>query len=166
MKPNQEIEKQTSRIADAIVELVEGADVFVLLTQIDREISGFAKKTAPSWSKTINHKDRELLLWDGMTEAGAAALGHVIFGGKVAIQAVEAPLYLVDECVLENENWWPIALLPARAATLHARNNVLMRVSSKFLDYYVERTAAEGLSGYRLLTPSSVASTADRFSFG
>ena len=57
MKPKQEIEKQTSRIADAIVELVEGADVFVLLTQIDREISGFAKKTAPSWSKTINHRD-------------------------------------------------------------------------------------------------------------
>ena len=95
MKLNQEIEKQTSRIADAIVELVEGTDGLVLLTQIDRDISGFAKETPPSWSKTINHEDRELLLWDGMTEAGAAALGHVIFGGRVAIQAVDARLYLL-----------------------------------------------------------------------
>jgi hypothetical protein len=164
MKPNQEIEKQTSRIADAIVELVEGTDGFVLLTQIDRDISGFAKKTPPSWSKTITHEDRELLLWDGMTEAGAAALGRVIFGGRVAIQAVDARLYLLDEGVPQEENWWPIVLLPLSAANLQARNNVLMRVSSKFLDYYVKRTAAEGLSGYRLLTPSFVAYTADRFS--
>src|SRR5262245_9759900 len=146
MNPNQEIEKQTSRIADAIVELVEGTDGFVLLTQLDRDISGFAKKDPPSWSKTINHKDRELLLWDGMTEAGAAALGRVIFGGRVAIQAVDARPYILDKCVLENENWWPIVLLPPSAATLRARNNVLMRASSKFLDYYVKRTAAEGFA--------------------
>ena len=164
MKPNEEIEKQTSRIADAIVELVECTDGFVLLTQIDRDIPGFAKKAPPSWCKTINYKDRELLLWEGMTEAGAAALGRVIFGGRAAIQAVDARLYLLDECLLENENWWPIVLLPPSAATLRARNNVLMRASSKFLDYYVKRTAAEGLSGYRLLTPSSVGYTADRFS--
>ena len=98
-----------------------------------------------------------------MTEAGAATLGRVIFGGRVAIQAVDARPYLLDKCVLENENWWPIVLLPPSAATLRARNNVLMRVSSKFLDYYVKRTAAEGLSGYRLLTLSSVAYTADQF---
>ena len=99
-----------------------------------------------------------------MTEAGAAALGRVIFGGRVAIQAVDIRLYYLERCLLENENWWPIVLLPPSTATLRAPNNVLMRVSSKFLNYYVRRADEEGLSGYQVLTPDSVGYTADRFS--
>jgi hypothetical protein len=162
MKTNEQMEKQASRIADAIVDLVERNNGPVTLAQIEREILGFAKETPPAWSKMINHNGRELLIWDGMTEAGAAALGKVIFGGRVAIQADLRP-YLLEGCLIKNENWWPIGLLPAGKANLRAPNNLLMRVSPKFVDYCVRRADAECLPGYQLLTPS-VHYTADRFS--
>jgi hypothetical protein len=47
---------------------------------------------------------------------------------------------------------------------LRAPNNLLMRVSPKFVDYCVRRADAECLPGYQLLTPGSVHYTADRFS--
>jgi hypothetical protein len=41
MTTTEQIEKQITRIADAIVELVERTDGFVLLAQLDPNISGF-----------------------------------------------------------------------------------------------------------------------------
>jgi hypothetical protein len=156
--------KSAVDIADAIVDLVERNKGPVLLTQVEREIPGFATKDPLSWCKTINDNDRELLIWHGMTEAGAAALGSVIFGARLAIQPIDVRPYFLEGRVIEDENWWPIVLLPASAANLRAPNNLLIRFSENFLDYYVRQAEAEGISGYRLLTPGSAHYTTDYFS--
>ena len=50
MRTNEQIENQASRIADAIVGLVERTDGPVTLTQIEREVEGFMTKEPQSWS--------------------------------------------------------------------------------------------------------------------
>ena len=50
---NDTLEKQTNRIADAIVELVERTDGPVTLARVEREVAGFAKHEPPSWSFVI-----------------------------------------------------------------------------------------------------------------
>ena len=46
---NDTLEKQTNRIADAIVELVERIDGPVTLAQVEREVPGFAGHAPPFW---------------------------------------------------------------------------------------------------------------------
>ena len=71
---NDPIQKETRRIADAIVELVERTDGPVTLAQVEREVPGFAKHDAPSWGHVVTRPGREISFWYDMTEAGVAAL--------------------------------------------------------------------------------------------
>ena len=49
MKNDTQSEKETCRIAHAIVELVERTNGPMTLVQVEREIAGFAKYEPPSW---------------------------------------------------------------------------------------------------------------------
>jgi hypothetical protein len=160
MKKHMQPNKSANGIADSIVELVERTDGPVTLTRIDREISAFEKKEPPAWSM-LDCSGR--LIWDGMTEAGLKALHKVIHDRKVAIQLVNALPYILENCVLENEDWCPIVLLPAKAANLKTPT-LLIRASQGYREYCVTRAAAEGKTGHQLLTPSPLRCTADQFS--
>jgi hypothetical protein len=163
MQPEEiALEKLANGIADLIVDLVERNDGPVTLAQIDREIPGFAKKEPPAWCQMYGHNG-ETFIWDGMTEAGNVALRKVMYGRRVAIQFVNKLPYIVEGCFIENEHWWPIVLLPARAANLESPV-LLIRASQKYRDFSIKKAVAEGKLGHRLRTPGSVRYTADQFS--
>jgi len=163
MKKDTQLEKLANGIADLIVDLVERTDGPVTLAQIDREVPGFAKKEPPAWCHVVEHAGGEMFIWEGMTEAGHMALRQVMGGRKVAIQFVNELPYILEDCFIENENWWPIVLLPARAANLNSPN-WLIRASQEYRDYCIKRAVAERKTGHQLLTPRSVRFTADQFS--
>jgi hypothetical protein len=163
MNQANKLEKQASIIADAIVDLVERTDGPVTLARLDREIQGFAEKESPSWEYVVEHDDGETLVWNGMTEAGLAALRKVMSGRMVAVQYLSNPsLYFLEGNYPANENWMPVVLLPVRAANLQTPK-WLMRFSENFLDQCMRMAAERGERGYRRLTPSAVRGTADRF---
>jgi hypothetical protein len=154
---------QAGRIADAIVDLVERTDGPVTLARIDREISGFAAKESPAWEYFVEHAGEEALIWDGMTEAGCAALRRVMSGRRVTVQRLINLLpYALEGGFPRCDNWMPVVLLPVRAANLDT-SNWRMRGSQQFLDHCMREAAARGMQGYRLLAPSAVRGTADRF---
>jgi hypothetical protein len=142
-------------MADAIVQLVGRTDGPVTLARVEREISGFAKKDPPSWSQVLVD---ERFIWNGMTEAGCAALGQVIYGLRDAIQPVNVLPYLVEDYIITDEHWWPIVLLPAKAANLQTPN-FLVRVSPECR----EHSLAYGEKA-KFLTPAPLQFTADQFS--
>jgi hypothetical protein len=163
MSQDKKVEKQADRIADAIVELVERTDGPVTLVRIDREIPGFAAKETPSWKYVTEHDSGEILIWDGMTEAGSAALRKVMSGRRAAVQHLINPLaYLLEGSYPQCENWIPVVLLPVRTANLDTPN-WRMRVSQRALKLFMSNATATGRQGYRELTPSAVRLTADRF---
>jgi hypothetical protein len=157
------LETQANLIADAIVDLVERTDGPVTLARIEREIPGFAQKESPSWEYVIEHEGGEALIWDGMTEAGLAALRKVMSGRRVAVQhLINLAPYLLEGHLPPNENWMPVVLLPVRAANLDTPK-WLMRYSEKFLDLCMRMAGERGERGYRRLTPSAIRNTADQF---
>jgi hypothetical protein len=160
MKNETEVENLANRIADAIVELVERTNGPVTLLELEREIPGFATKEARKWDYTVGPK---MLIWDGMTEAGCAALHQVMSARRVAIQFVNRQPYILEGCTITDETWRPIVLLPARAANLDSPT-WLLRASPAYQDFSVKKAAAEGITGYRPLTPCPVRFTADQFS--
>jgi len=155
------LEREAGRIADAIVELVERSDGPVTLAQVQREISGFAKHEPPSWEHVVKHDGRETSFWSEMTEAGLTALLKVTRERRVAIQFVSILPYILDGCLIENEDWQPIVLLPARAANVDSPN-WLLRVPP-WCQEGLARATAEGKACHRLLTPPYVGATADHF---
>jgi hypothetical protein len=154
-------EPTSNVIANSIVELVESTSGPVTLARITREISGFAEDGAPSRDYFVQDGETECVIWDGMTEAGLAALRNVISERRVAIQFVNPMVYIVENCVSGSENWQPIVLLPKMAANLDTPN-WLVRASQGARDYCIERAAKEGRSGYQQLTPCPIRFTADQ----
>jgi hypothetical protein len=163
MTTNEQIEKQASSIAEAIVDLVERTDGPVTLAQVEREIPGFVANESPAKGYIIEHDDGEAVIWNRMTEAGLTALRKVIRGRRLAIQFVNVLPYFLEDCFIDDERWWPMVLLPARAANLETPAFPLMRASQKYRDLCITQATARGKTGNRLLTPGSVVSTADRF---
>jgi hypothetical protein len=155
---NDTLETQTNRIADAIVELVERTDGPVTLAQVDREVPGFAGHAPPFWNHVVMHAGGETSFWYDMSEAGLAALLKVMRGRRVAIQFVNVLLYFVEDRLVDNENWQPIVLLPARAANMDTPN-WLIRVP----EWCRDKIAKEGRPGYRLREPGVVGAAADMF---
>lgn len=141
MKKDMQLEKLANDIADAIVELVERTDGPVTLARVDREVPGFAKKEPPTFQYATQTDDGETIIWDGMTEAGAAALRMVMRGHRVAVQPMDVRPYLAEGYLLKNENWLPVVLLPAGAGNLEAQH-WLIRVPQKFRDYCVAEVKA------------------------
>jgi hypothetical protein len=163
MTKKEQLEDQADRLADAIVELVERTDGPVTLARIDREIPGFAAKEPPAWDYVIEDESRQALIWDGMTQAGCAALRKVMSGRRVAVQHLINPLMYLLECSYpQSDNWTPVVLLPVRTANLDTPR-WLMRYPEKVLNECMRMAAARGERGYRRLTPSTVRNTADRF---
>jgi hypothetical protein len=160
MMKDRQLERLATAIATSIVELVERTDGPVTLARVQREVPGFAKTTAPAWSHVVEHAGGETLIWDGMTEAGHAALRKVMYGRRVAIQFVNSLLYRLDGIFIASENWQPIVLLPASAANLETPN-WLVRASPGHREHSLRRAAAQGNKGYRLLSSAYVGSTAD-----
>ncbi len=156
-----DLEKEADRIADAIVDLVERTDGPVTLARVQQEISGFAKHEPPSWEHVVRHNGRETSFWTEMTEAGLTALRKVMRGRRVAIQFVNVLPYFMDGCMIDNDYWQPIVLLPVRAANVDSQNWHL-RVPQSVYDH-IARRAAEGKTRLRLLTPHYVGATADQY---
>jgi hypothetical protein len=162
MTTNEQIEKQANRIADAIVDLVERCDGPVTLAQINRDVPGFGTDEDPAWDYHIKHGGGVSIIWDGMTEAGTKALRKVIRGRRVAVQLVDARLYILEGYSILGERCVPIVLLPATTANLETPAFPLLRVARKH--EWMMAATAEKRTGNRPLTPSSVGSTADCFS--
>jgi hypothetical protein len=74
MQTENQPEKETRRIADAIVELVERKDGPVTLAQVEREVAGFATHESSSWSYVNEHAGKETVFWNGMSEAQPTAI--------------------------------------------------------------------------------------------
>ena len=155
---NDPIEKETRRIANAIVDLVERTDGFVTLAEVEREVAGFAEHGAPSWSCVNEHAGKETVFWNGMTEAGEKALKKVLRERRVTIQFVNLLPYILENCIIKDANWQPIVLLPARAANLDTPNWLL-----RLPQAIINMQTAEQKAGCRPLTPSYVRATADQF---
>src|SRR5947209_7290861 len=96
MTRNEQIENQAHRIADAIVDLVERTDGPVTFTQIEREVEGFATDEPSSWAYELGERPGQpaAVIWDGVSEAGAAALRQAMCERRVAVQIVTRDLYL------------------------------------------------------------------------
>src|SRR5487761_1184895 len=105
---DKKLQKEASRIADAIVAYVERADRDVTLCEIEREIPGFAKPEQPAWICKTEHLSRQVVLWVDMTEAGAEALWNVISGCRLTVQYVSLIRYLLEGDAISHENWQPI----------------------------------------------------------
>jgi hypothetical protein len=152
----RKLEKPASSIADAIVEFVERVGGPVALARIEREIPGFAAQGRRTWIYEIEGGDGEdgALIWDGMSKAGSAALGSILTERRVAIQMAPRLVYRLEGRYPIDENWVPIALLPASMANLEGPR-LLIRGSQAVLDECMARAAAEQLDGFRVLGPGS-----------
>jgi hypothetical protein len=151
------LEKETSRIAKAIVELVNRADGPVTFIQLEREIPGFAKEEPPRWSYQLADT-KQSVVWVGMAEAAGAALREVLRGHRVAVQFVSLLPYLIEGDPLPvDDDWQPTVLLPAKAANLYSPK-VLIRGSPLYVSTALQEP------GFRPLKPDPVSGTADRFS--
>jgi hypothetical protein len=159
MRANKQMEKQASRIADAIVDLVERTDGPVTLARIEREVEGFRTKGPSSWSYALGERAEQpaVVVWGGMTKAGAAALSQVMCDRRVAVQFVTRDLYL--DRFLEHEKWVPVVLLPVKAANLDGP-----RWHFRAPEAYLDPTDPVLKERFRFLTPGPVCSTADQFS--
>ena len=162
MNSKAEVGKSARKIANSIVELVELEDGPVTLAQINRDITGFAKKDDPSWSYHLDSVVGRWLIWNGMTEPGLVALRTVLRDRRVALQWVDVRLYLIENFVLKNDDWRPVLLLPAKAANLDSPDR-LLRVSPEYQQYCLKRAAEEKLAGYRALTPALPSLMTDQF---
>jgi hypothetical protein len=161
METANQLNQMVDTISNAIVALVERTDGPVTLAQIERDVPGFAEGRLPAWEYFVEEPDEELLIWDGMTQAGTMALGDILRGRKVAVQLVNVVPYLLDGRVLMNDKWWPIVLLPKEAANL-STPRWLMRVAQSFKEYAHGSAIKEGLSD-QVLTPRSLRFSADQF---
>ena len=145
-------------MAGAIVDLVERTDGPVLLHEIDQQVPGFKATGALGYTYFIECDGKETVYWEGMTKAGLDALRHVLNNRRVAVQYVSRFLYFFDGVEVGENNWQPIALLPARAANIDTPRWAL-RLSPKAREMMLE----EGGAKYRPLTPEPVRFTADQF---
>ncbi|MGH9917493.1 MAG: hypothetical protein ACRD6W_01270 [Nitrososphaerales archaeon] len=147
------VETTTGEIANAIVDLVDRADVPVTLAQIEREVPGFAAENGQERFRcTAGDGNLEDVIWDGMTKQGSDALQQVFKERRVAMQACPASAYTFQGRRVADPTWVPIALVPARMANLEAPQ-FLARGPKQYLDQAMARAAAKGLAGYRVIGP-------------
>jgi hypothetical protein len=163
MKATKQLEKRSNKIADAIIALVNKTNGPVTFSQLDLDVPGFSSKERSTWDYIIDNSGKEFLIWSGMSEAGFAALSNVISGRRAAIQFVNPLPYILDDCVLYDDNWLPAVLVPAKAANLETPRR-LLRTSEYSRKCLMARAVADGTPGYRMLTPSPLRFTADQFS--
>jgi hypothetical protein len=159
MGTSTNLKKEATRIADAIVELVERRGGPVTLATV-HNIPGFATKTAPFWryafkpdAHTFKADAKKIIIWDGMSKAGRVALEEVLSEHRVAVETVPRLIYFLQGACIEDKEWLPIALIPATAANLDTPH-FLMRLPLDWQDSILARAAAEGRPDFRSLKPS------------
>ena len=160
MNATVQLKELSDKIADAIVDLVNDTDGPVTLSQVDREVPGFTGEEPSIWQYLIEHSGNKHLIWSGMSEAGYAALCKVISGRRVAIQFVDERPYMLDMLDglhINDVNWLPSVLVPAKAANLESSRRLIRTTESSRKDLMAR-------GGYRLLTPAPMRFTADQFS--
>lgn len=163
MNAAMQLENLSDNIADAIVNLVDDTNGPVTFLQVEREVPGFKSEEHSRWDYLIESSGKECLIWSGMSKAGYGALSKVISGRRVAIQFVSALPYIVEDFLLSDPGWLPSVLVPAKAANLETPRQ-LLRTSEDCRKYFMERATADKKAGYRMLQPSPLRFTADRFS--
>jgi hypothetical protein len=139
------------RISDAIVDLVERTGGPVTLAEI-ADVPGFSveRGTDAAWC----WETEEVLIWDGMTEDGCAALRHVVMAGRVTMQQSSRFLYFFHGRYLSAPNWVPIALAPAAKANFRTPT-VLLSVPEKTLEHLEDAAATMGLHGRQRINHES-----------
>jgi hypothetical protein len=157
------VENEATRIADAIVKLVERVDGPVTLAKIQRDVAGFAAKTAPAWEYVIETDGKEVVIWSDMTEAGLAALEKVMIGRRVAVQLVSLLPYLFEDVLPDDPDWQPVVLLPAKAANLDTPL-WLMRATPTSRDECIAIAKEKRKRGYLPLSPTALRFNAHPFS--
>ncbi|SHL47285.1 hypothetical protein [Bradyrhizobium lablabi] len=163
MNATTQLDDLSEKIANAIVNLVDQTDGPVTFSRIELEIPGFRGAERSTWGYVIVALGQERLVWSGMSEAGYVALSKVLLERRVAIQHVSASPYLLDNCVLYDEDWLPSLLVPARAANLETPRR-LLRASDQCRNHLLARAASDGKYGYRARLPTPLRFTADQFS--
>jgi hypothetical protein len=163
MNANEQMNRLSTEISDLIVKLVNDTDGPVTLAEVERVIPGFVKKDPPNWGYVIEGSKKKQLIWVGMSEAGYLALRQIIAKRRVAVQVVNILPYLLENRVINDDDWVPTMLLPARAANLEAPRR-LVRVSERSRESLVEKAVAARIPGYRVLSPAPMRFTADQFS--
>jgi hypothetical protein len=165
MNAPAQLEILSNRIADAIVDFVNDTNGPVTFSQVDLEVPEFTSEERSTWDYLIENSGKEFLIWSGMSEAGYKALSKIISGRRVAIQFVNVLPYILDNCLLNDNDWLPSVLVPAKAANLETPRR-LLRTSEHCRKYLMERAAAEKKTGYRPLSPRSMQFSADAFCLG
>jgi hypothetical protein len=122
------LKRETNRIADEIVSLVERTGGPVTLCRVHCEIAGFAKAEPPY--RSIYRGG--LLYWADMTDAGGQALDNVLYGNRVAVEIVDELPYVLEGGGLRDADWQPVVLLPASAANVSTKNG-LFRLPEELL---------------------------------
>src|SRR5947209_3761597 len=86
MSATSQLETLSSKIADAIVDLVNVADGPITFSDVELAIPDFSRREGPAKGYVIELRaGAEMLIWSGMSEAGYLALCKVISGRRVAI---------------------------------------------------------------------------------
>ena len=133
-------------IADAIADLVERTGGPVTLAEVADGIPGFSVDRGADAAWCWEAED--LLIWDGMTEEGCAALRHVVKTGRVAIQQSNALIYILQGRYLVTSNWVPIALVPSAKANYRTAN-MLVSAPEQTLKKIEDMAASMHLRGSR-----------------
>jgi hypothetical protein len=166
MNTTTQLKVLSNKIADAIVDLVNDTDGPVTLSQVEREVPGFAKNGAPVWYFAFPQASGDQFVWGNMTEAGEVALREIIYGKRLAVQFVTPQPYLIEGGTnyIDRSDWLPIMLLPARSANIST--NLLARLSPQSLEDTLASTPSNGRAAFRLLKPHPLRFAADCFSVG
>ena len=153
---NDRLARKVAQIADAIVDLVERTDGPVLLHELDQKVPGFKARGSRRYNYFITDNGREIIYWQGMTEAGLEAFRSVLSSHRVAVQYVSGLLYFMDGVQVVADAWEPIVLLPVRAANIDTKKWAV-RASP------ASRAKALSMapSKFRPLVPQPVRATAD-----
>jgi hypothetical protein len=134
------------RIADAIADYVERTGGPVTLAEIADGIPGFSvdRGADSAWC----WETEDVLIWDGMTKEGCAALRHVVMTRRVTIQQSSRLLYFFHGRYLSAPNWGPIALAPAAKANFRTPT-ILLSAPEKTLKQLEDAAAKRGLHGWQ-----------------
>ncbi len=158
MASDPEKQAEINQIADDIVELVERTNGPVLFSDLDDKVPGFHKPNGPAYAYFAGQE--EVVVWDGMTEAGFDALDKVLLERRVAVQMVHLVFPLILGTRIAESAAPPYVLLPVRAANLDTPF-CKMRVSPKMRRRMLAEANRIGSQSYRALTPGEVGATAD-----
>jgi hypothetical protein len=103
----------------------------------------------------------EVVIWNGMTKAGAESLWQVLNKREVALQFVNVLPYVIEDVRLLDPAWQPVVLLPVRAANIDGPSWAF-RLPPAAVPQFMLARGADGR--HRRLEPQEGCCNADFFS--